>query len=96
MGERTVEADGSICFEDLTNHRKAVIIFSTYKKSGFWKKTESGSKDEYTGMIYKCQPVTNTALSAKNLYSKSAADVKDLKDLKDVVKPICDIKGSWL
>lgn len=32
MGERTVEADGSAFFEDLTNHRKAVIIFSTYKK----------------------------------------------------------------
>jgi Oxysterol-binding protein len=96
MGERTVEADGSCFFEDLTNHRKAVIIFSTYKSSGFWKKTESGSKDEFQGMIYKCQPILNPAASAKTLYSKSAHDVKDLKDLKDVVKPICNIKGSWL
>ncbi len=23
-------------------------------------------------------------------------EVKDLKDLKDVVKPICEISGSWL
>ena len=52
MGERTVEADGSIQFEDLTNNRKAVIIFSTYKKSGFWSTVESGQKDEYVGMIY--------------------------------------------
>ena len=42
IGERTVEADGSIQFEDLTNNRKAVIKFSTYKKSGFWSKKESG------------------------------------------------------
>jgi hypothetical protein len=54
MGERTVEADGSMCFEDLTNDRKAVIIFSTYKKSGIFKKTESGSKDAFKGIIYKC------------------------------------------
>jgi hypothetical protein len=93
MGERTVEADGSAYFEDLTNHRKAVIIFSTYKKQGFWKKTESGSKDEFHGMIYKCKPILNEKASAKHHFSK---DVKDLKDLKDVVKSICDIKGSWL
>jgi len=42
MGERTVEADGSIQFEDLTNNRKAVVMFSTYKKSGFWNKKEIG------------------------------------------------------
>lgn len=35
-------------------------------------------------------------MSAKHLYAKGATDIKDLKDLKDVVKPICDIKGSWL
>ena len=45
MGDRTIEATGHIVFEDLTNNRKAVIIFSTYKKTGFWRKTESGRKD---------------------------------------------------
>lgn len=54
MGDRTIEADGSVTFEDLTNNRKAVILFSTYKKSGFWKKTESGKKDHFTGLIYQC------------------------------------------
>lgn len=49
MGERTIEADGSIVFEDLTNNWKAVIIFSTYKKSGFWTVVETGLKDEYVG-----------------------------------------------
>lgn len=52
VGDRTVEADGNIWFEDLTNNRKAAIIFSTYKKSGFWNKKESGIKDEYVGLIY--------------------------------------------
>lgn len=96
VGDRTVEADGNIWFEDLTNNRKAAIIFSTYKKSGFWNKKESGMKDEYIGLIYQSQPIINTALSAKVLYSKTAEDLKDLKSIKDVVKPICEINGSWL
>ncbi len=52
MGDRTIEATGNIFFEDLTNNYKAVVIFSTYKKSGFFKKTQSGKKDEYVGLIY--------------------------------------------
>jgi hypothetical protein len=59
MGDRSIEADGNIFFEDVTNNFKACIIFSTYKKSGFWKKTESGLKDEYTGLIYQCPPILN-------------------------------------
>lgn len=96
MGDRTIEATGSITFEDLTNNVKAVIIFSTYQKSGFWKKSESGRKDEFIGMIYQCQPILNPAASARQLYSKHAEDLKDLKNIKDMVKPICEIKGSWL
>jgi hypothetical protein len=42
VGERTIESDGNIVFEDLTNHRKAVVVFNTYKKSGVWTVTESG------------------------------------------------------
>ena len=65
MGERSVEADGSTFFEDITNNRKAVIIFSTYKKSGFFKKKESGCKDEFNGIIYNCTPILNKSVSAK-------------------------------
>ena len=54
MGDRTIEADGSIFFEDVTNNVKAAIIFSTYKTSGFWKKSETGKKDDYFGIIYQC------------------------------------------
>lgn len=52
MGDRTIEASGNVFFEDLTNNYKAVIIFSTYKKTGLFKKTESGKRDEYVGVIY--------------------------------------------
>lgn len=96
MGDRTIEAAGSIFFEDVTNNLKCCIIFSSYKKSGFWKKVETGSKDEYYGLIYECQPITNLQASAKLYFSKQAEDVKDLKNLKDIVRPICEIKGSWL
>lgn len=65
VGERTIEADGSIHFEDLTNNVKACIIFGTYKKSGFWKTVETGTKDEYIGIIYNCTPVANIADSTK-------------------------------
>jgi len=31
------------------------------------------------------------------LYSKNADEIKDIKkDVKDMVKPICEISGSWL
>ena len=96
MGERSIETTGSIFFQDCTNNYKAVIIMSTYTKSGFWKKTESGKKDEFTGILYQCHPTSNVKYTSKFLFSKNAEEVKDLKALKDVVKKIGDISGSWL
>jgi hypothetical protein len=54
MGDRTIEATGNVWFEDVTNNFKGVIILSTYSKSGFWRKTETGKRDEYVGLIYHC------------------------------------------
>lgn len=96
MGDRTIEADGNIFFEDITNNLKCCIIFSTYKKSGFFKKVESGKKDEFVGLIYQCTPILNPQASAKLLFAKGAKEVSDLKDLKDIVKPLAQISGSWL
>jgi hypothetical protein len=96
MGERTIEATGHIVFEDLTNNRKAVIVFSTYKKTGFWRKTESGRKDEFNGIIYQCEPIINPSATSKILYGKNSTEITDLKQIKDMVKPICEIQGSWL
>lgn len=84
MGERTIEATGSIFFEDLTNNRKAAVIFSTYKKSGFFTTTETGSRDEFTGIIYDCEPILNKDASAKVLYSKNATEINDLSKIKDM------------
>ena len=53
MGERTIEGIGNIVFEDLTNNVKAVLVINTFKKSGWWKSTVSGKKDEFCGIIYK-------------------------------------------
>lgn len=96
MGDRTIETTGHLIFEDLTNNRKAVIIFSTYKKTGFWRKTESGKKDDFTGMIYKCEPFKNPEATTKLIYGKNATEITELKQCKDLIKKICDIEGSWL
>jgi hypothetical protein len=96
MGDRTIEATGSVWFEDVTNNFKAVIIVGTYSKTGFWRKTESGKRDEFVGLIYESLPCENFEASSKILFSKHAEEIKDLKNIKDMVKPICDIKGSWL
>ena len=45
MGDRSIESIGSISFEDLTNNRKAVLLMSTYKKTGWIKTSTSGHKD---------------------------------------------------
>jgi len=96
MGDRTIEATGNVWFEDLTNNRKAVVIFSTYKKDGWWKKTESGKRDEFIGCIYECQPIGNPEASAKLLYYKGGEEIREISKIKDMVKPICDLSGSWL
>lgn len=44
-GDRAVECIGSCTFEDLTNNRKAVILMSTYKNTGWIKSNHTGSKD---------------------------------------------------
>ena len=75
MGERTVEACGDVTFVDLKNNFKAVIIFSTYKKSGFWTTTESGKRDEYIGMIYKCPPIEDPEAIIKTIYDKHKKDL---------------------
>jgi hypothetical protein len=59
MGERTIEAEGNVVFEDVLNNRKAVILFSTYKKTGFFTTVETGQKDEYNGLIYESTPLAS-------------------------------------
>lgn len=59
MGDRTLEGIGNMFFEDLTNNVRCVIMFNTYKKSGFWRTTETGRKDEFYGIMYKTKEPIN-------------------------------------
>ncbi len=93
MGDRTIESVGNMVFEDLTNNVKAVLCFNTFKKSGWFKVTETGRKDEFFGLIYKTQPIDQEA-SYKRHYVKSSKEIKDLSQLKgEIVEKICDVSG---
>lgn len=96
LGDRTIEATGNLFFEDLTNNRKCVIIFNTYKVSGFFSKTESGKKDEYVGLIYNCDPITDPRQTLGELYGKNAIEITELSKIKDLREQICEVEGSWL
>lgn len=96
MGERSIEANGNIVFEDLTNNLKAVVLLSTYQKTGFFKVTETGKRDEIKGVIYECEPCLNVQPYSRTLYAKSSLEINDLNKIKDNKKHVCDITGSWL
>ena len=96
MGDRTIETVGSCCFEDLTNHRKAVMITGTHKKTGWIRSTYTGSKDEVEGVIYKSSKLSGDRKSVNKNYARDCDTVSDLKHLKDMKQQICSIQGSWL
>ena len=97
MGERTIETIGSCLFEDLTNNVKAVLIMSSFKKTGWIRSTSTGSKDEIEGIIYKSkEPIRSDPSTIKKNYCKDIEFISDLKGLKDIKKQLATIKGSWL
>jgi len=97
MGDRTIEGVGNMFFEDLTNNYRCVILFNTYKKSGFWRVTESGKKDEFHGLIYKTKEPINAEESYKTYFVKNASDIKDISKIeKDLKEEVGKIEGSWL
>ena len=65
MGERVIESIGSTTFEDLTNHRKAVILMSTFKAAGWISGSSSGVRCELDGLIYNSQKLSGDAESIK-------------------------------
>ena len=91
-GERTIEGVGSIVFEDLVNQLRAVVTLGTFKSSGFFSKTQSGSKTDFTGVIYKIKP--NGLQPTK--FGKSQSLPEDINKLKDVKQKVCDLSGNWL
>ena len=53
MGERSIEAYGTVVYEDLTHGLRAIVTFSTHVKSGYVFRSTSGCKDEIVGTIYQ-------------------------------------------
>lgn len=51
-GDRTIETIGSCIYEDLTNSRRAVLLVNTFKKTGWFKQSTEGCKDNVEGIIY--------------------------------------------
>lgn len=97
MGDRTIECIGSNTYEDLTNHRKSVVLMNTFKKAGWISGSQSGCKHHVKGIIYDCKKkLTGDAKSIKKNYSKDIEFVEDLKKLKDVKSVICEVDGNWL
>ena len=97
MGERSVEAIGSVVFEDLTNNRKAVLLCNTFKKTGWIRSTTSGCKDHIQGIIYNVKgELSGDKDSIRKNYCKDMEMISDLKSLKDVKEVLCEIDGSWL
>lgn len=84
MGERTIETVGSTTFEDVTYNRKAVILMSSYKKTGWIRSTYTGKKDEINGIIYETYDIKADIETVRKNYGKEIQMVEDLSKLKDV------------
>ena len=84
MGERTIETVGSTMFEDVTYNRKAVILMTSYKKTGWIRSTYTGKKDEINGIIYETYDIKADIETVRKNYGKEIQMVEDLSKLKDV------------
>ncbi len=47
IGDRTIEGEGSIVWEDLKNKLRAVVVLGTYKSGGFFSGKQSGSRSSF-------------------------------------------------
>lgn len=91
-GDRVLEGTGTLCFQDMTNNLKAVILMNTYKEKGMFNKSVTGSKTGFEGVIYKVIAEKNTPIK----FGKKQELPDDLKKLKDMEKKLCDISGGFL
>jgi hypothetical protein len=68
------------------------VVLGTFKSSGFFSKTQSGSKTDFTGIVYR---IKSTGLTPTK-FGKDQKLPDDLSKLKDVQTKICDLEGNWL
>lgn len=92
MGERTIEGCGTAVFEDMTNMIKAVCILGTFEKSGFFSKTKTGNKTDFTGVVYKM----NSKKAKPTQFGKNQDLPSDLKSIKDMETKVADFSGNYL
>ena len=71
---------------------RCVVTLGTFKSSGIFSKSTSGSKTDFTGLIYKVKP--NGLQPTK--FGKNQDLPTDLSKLKDVKTKICELQGNWL
>jgi len=92
MGTRTIDGVGTLMFEDMANQLRGVIILGTFKSSGFFSKTSTGSRTDFTGIIYKVKP----AALKPTQFGKTQSLPEDISKLKDVQRKVCELSGNWL
>ena len=99
FGDRTIEANGCQIYNDITNNRKAVLVMSSFKNTGWIMNTFKGCKDEILGIIYvpkKKKKVKTLAEVIKKNYSRDMEQIYSLDEVKDIESEICKCHGSWL
>lgn len=67
-------------------------MLGTFKKSGFFSTTTTGSKSAFEGLIYE---IKKGGLEPTR-YGKDQKLPEELSKLKDVGKKVADISGNWL
>lgn len=93
IGERTIEIEGSLVWEDLRNKLRAVVVMSTFKAAGYFSGKKSGSKSSFTGAIYHLKD----AAVKPTVFGRTQSLPTDLSKLASEMKSkICDIEGNWL
>ena len=86
FGDRLTYPSGSMMFEDVEHHLKAVVIFNYGKKRSLFGSRKPGTKlDDVDGLIYYAQQG-----------AKSQKSVTHRSELTDVERPVSQISGSWL
>lgn len=64
----------------MKNKLKAIVVLGTYKESGFWSKTVSGSKTDMEGIIYNVKPDNNRLIK----YGKDQKLPQEIKSVDDI------------
>lgn len=71
---------------------RAVIVLGTFKSSGFFSKTTSGSRSDFQGILYQVKP----ANLGPTKFGKDQNLPSELGKLKDVKTKVAEISGNWL